>query len=108
MSAYKREGRNSEDMTDNEFKEMINENEPQELDQDDGVRVITDENRCKWIVGASVTIATAVGFTLLMYFLDLGKMHTLQITNVVTYIVCMAANGASQKIMPHSLSKMSA
>jgi hypothetical protein len=79
---------------DHTFKEMVNEGEEQGV-EDDGVRVITDENRGKWIAGISITVAAAVGFALLMYFLDLGRMKTLQITNVVTYIVCLAANGAS-------------
>ena len=79
---------------DHTFKEMVNESEEQGA-EDDGVRVITDENRGKWIAGISITVAAAVGFSLLMYFLDLGRMQTLQITNVVTYIVCLAANGAS-------------
>jgi len=79
-----------------------------EGDEDDGVRVITDENRSKWVAGLSVTAAVAVGYALMMYFLGLGRMQTLQITNVVTYVVCLAANGAAQKIMPHSLAKISA
>ena len=70
--------------------------------------VITDENRGKWIAGLATTAILAIGYALLMYFLDLGRQQTLQITNVVTYIVCLAANGASQKIMSaHSLRKIS-
>ena len=61
--------------------------------------VITDENRGKWIAGLATTAILAIGYALLMYFLDLGRQQTLQITNVVTYIVCLAANGASQKII---------